>query len=83
MFRSNKQKLLRRDRAVVGTYFATRVPVYQYLFISCSMFSALNQDHDCQNWPSRSQDMSKFQNWPVTSFRTTLWLYREGDYHRI
>ena len=54
-----------------------RVPGYP--FSGCSIFSALKQDQDCQNRPTRSQDMSKFLheslwNWSVTSFRTTLWL---------
>ena len=54
-----------------------RVPVYP--FIGCRMFSALNQDQDCQNRPTRSQYMSiflhkSFWNWPVTSFRAPLWL---------
>ncbi len=55
-----------------------RVPGYP--FIKDSMISALNQDQDCQNRPTRSQDMSNFLhkslwNWPVTSFRATLWLF--------
>ena len=66
-----------------------RVP--KYPFIGCNMLSALNQDPDCQNQPTRSQDMTKFiqqslWNWPLTSFRTTLWLFscvlrlsQEGD----
>ncbi len=52
-----------------------RVPGYP--FNGCHIFSAVKQDQDCQNRPSRSQDMSKFlhESWSVTSFRTTLWLF--------
>ena len=55
-----------------------RVPGYP--FIRCRMFSALNQDQDCQNRPARSKDISKFLhqslwNWPLTSFRALLWLF--------
>ncbi len=52
-----------------------RVPGYP--FIRCRIFSALNQDQDCQNRPTRSQDMSKFlhQSLWLTSFRALLWLF--------
>ncbi len=55
-----------------------RVPGYP--LIVCSMFPALNQDLDCRNRPTTSQDMSNFLhqsfwNWTVTSFRATLWLF--------
>ena len=51
-----------------------------HILLPDGAFSALKQDQDCQNRPTRSQDMSKFileslWNWSGTSFRATLWLF--------